>query len=420
MAIRWIIRGERGFGLIELLVLIVVTGILVSIAMQSMDVAIEDARRVRTEREMEALARAIVGDPSIASSGARSDLGYVGDVGAFPPDLNALYRNPGAYATWAGPYLPPGYIQDSIGYKTDEWGQLYGYSGGITITSVGGGATITKKLADAASDYLLNSTRGLIKDINDSVPRSAYMDSVDIELSIPDGMGSMSTIAGNPDAAGSFAFDSLPVGRHALRIIYTPEADTILRYLTILPRHKSNPPPEYFFATAHFSAPAGGGCSGGGSVTLRPMGPGSTTNLAADGCAANWQCVDEAVADDNSSYVESAGTTYASDTYETGNPADTSCTIASVSVWARARRFVKDAYARVALRTYGSDYEGSEEALSDSYVDYSSQWTLNPATGAAWTWSEINAFQIGVSLRSVKATHPARCTQVWVVVDYMN
>jgi hypothetical protein len=44
----------------------------------------------------------------------------------------------------------------------------------------------------------------------------------------------------------------LPVGTHLLRCIYTPVPDTILNYVTILPRHKSTR--EYKFAFDYFTA----------------------------------------------------------------------------------------------------------------------------------------------------------------------
>lgn len=405
--------GQRGFGLIELLIIIVVVGIMLSVAMQSVTVAIEDARRIKTEREMTVLDHAIVGEPSISTDGTRSDFGYVGDIGAFPSDLSALQSNPGGYATWDGPYLKADYAQDSIGPVTDEWGQTYNYSGGITLTSTGSGQTITRKIASATTDYLFNSLRGVIKDVNDSVPRIEFMDSVNIEMTVPNGFGGTTTKSASPDAAGYFSFDSLSVGRHPLRIIFTPQADTLKRNLTILPRHKSSPLPEYYFASAWFSS-AASGCS---SDSLQPSGIGSTTSLASTGCGSNWQCVDETTADDDATYVMSTGTGYLTDTYATGNPVDTTCTINSVTVWIRARRFVKDAFAKVVLRSGGIDYKAAEETLGDVYADYSNQWSLNPATGSTWTWPEIEAIQIGVSLQATKATHPARCTQVWVVVE---
>lgn len=246
-------RNRDGFSLIELTVIIVIIGILVAVAMKSMTTVTEDVRRVKTEQEMEQLARAIVGDPDITTAGARSDFGYVGDIGAFPPNLTALVTNPGL-GTWDGPYLPTGFVQDSAGYRIDEWGQSYGYGGGITITSNGGGTSITKKIADAASDYLLNTFQAVIRDASDNPPGLIYIDSVTVRITIPDGAGSNLTKNYTPDSAGNFTLDSLPVGQHPLRIIYTPQVDTLLRYITVLPRQKSQPVPTYYFAVAYFSS----------------------------------------------------------------------------------------------------------------------------------------------------------------------
>jgi len=259
------LQKEQGFSLIELTIVIVVIGILVAVAMQSMTALVEDSRRVKTEREMEMLANAIVGNPSAMNGSLRSDFGYVGDIGAFPPNLQALYQNPGGYATWDGPYIPSGFTQDSTGFKTDEWGTLYGYSGGVTITSTGSGTTFTKKIADATSDYLLNTLNGTIKDANDSVPGPVYDDSVDIKVTIPNGSGNTVTKTYRPDSTGIFTLDSLPVGTYPLRIIYTPNVDTLFRYITILPRHRSNL--TYKFASGYFSS---GGSGPSGMLELVP------------------------------------------------------------------------------------------------------------------------------------------------------
>ncbi|MEA2031895.1 MAG: prepilin-type N-terminal cleavage/methylation domain-containing protein [candidate division Zixibacteria bacterium] len=240
---------QSGFSLIELVVVIVVIGILLSIAMQSMEGLVKDARLSKTEREMEMLAKAIVGNPDIAGGGGRSDFGYVGDIGAFPSNLQALYENPG-YGTWNGPYIPFGLTQDSTGFKIDEWGKAYTYSGGITITSTGSGTTISKKIADATSDYLLNTCNGTIKDANDSLPGATYADSINIKITIPDGSGSIIVKTYHPDSTGAFTLDSLPVNTHPLEIIYIPENDTLHRFLTIFPRHRSNK--HYRFAFDYF------------------------------------------------------------------------------------------------------------------------------------------------------------------------
>ena len=243
-------RGVSGFSLIELLIVIIALGVMASVAVNYMMPSVEDVRRARTEREMETLAKAIVGDPSLTQNSVRSDFGYVGDLGAFPPNLQALYENPGGYSTWDGPYIPSGYTQDSTGFKTDEWGAPYAYSGGTTITSPGGGSTITNTIAHASSDYLLNRFSGTVTDADSRQPGSDYADSVNIVINIPDGTGGTTIKTYQPDTTGSFTLDSLPVGRHPLDLVYQPASDTLHRYLTILPRHRSTH--TYAFAGSYF------------------------------------------------------------------------------------------------------------------------------------------------------------------------
>jgi hypothetical protein len=146
--------------------------------------------------------------------------------------------------------------QDTVGLKTDEWGASYNYSGGITITSTGSGSTITKKIADANSDYLRNTVYGTINDNSGTPPGTAQMDSIDINITIPNGAGSTTSKTYQPDANGSFTLDSIPAGTHPLRIIYTPNNDTLFRYVTIFPRHKSSL--SYKFAGNYFSGGGGG------------------------------------------------------------------------------------------------------------------------------------------------------------------
>jgi len=403
-----------GFSLIEVVVVIVVLGILAAVALQSMTASVDDIRRAETEREMEMLTHAIAGNPALYTAGARCDFGYIGDIGAFPPNLRALYANPGGFATWNGPYLPPGFVQDTSGYRLDAWGEPYQYSGGLTIASTGSGDVITRKVASASADYLSNSLSGVIRDVNDSIPGNKFMDSVDIVISVPDGLGGTTSRFASPDSSGAFTLTSLPVGTHPLRAVYLPTADTLLRYVTVLPRHRNDPPQQLRFISAHFSS-ATDPCSQ--PVILRPMGPGSLTELTGDGCSLNWQCVDEIVPDEDASCVESSSTVYLLDLYQMDDPIDTACGTASVTLHFRARRFVKDAFGKAVIRTGGALFEGPEESLVDDYSEYTVQWITNPNTGSPWTWPEITDIEIGVGLRTTKATHPPRCTQVWLTVE---
>ena len=251
------IRNQHGISLIELTIILVVVAILTAVAMKNMTTTVEDARRAKTEREMEMLANGIVGDPSTLSSNHRADFGYLGDVGAFPPNLSALKTNPG-YGTWNGPYIPAGYTEDTIGYRLDEWGNAYGYSGGLTITSSGHGTPIVKKIADATSDYLRNAYAGSVKDVSDSPPGSIMKDSVNVLVTMPNGLGGVSTKTYHPQASGLFMLDSIPVGQHPLTVIFVPQHDTLKRAITILPRQQTSTPGIYKFAQPYFTgAPTG-------------------------------------------------------------------------------------------------------------------------------------------------------------------
>jgi type II secretory pathway pseudopilin PulG len=404
-------RGVSGFSLIELLIIIIALGIMASVAVNYMMPSVEDIRRVRTEREMETLAKAIVGDPGRTQNSVRSDFGYVGDVGAFPPNLQALYENPGGLSTWDGPYIPSGYTQDSTGFKTDEWGAPYTYSGGTTITSPGGGSTITKTIADATTDYLLNTISGTILDSAGNVPGTTYLNSVDVVISFPDGSGGTANKTYNPDSTGSFILDSIPVGLHLLKIVYTPDDDTLTRYLTVLPRHRSRP--SYRFASAYFTSP-----TAPGSMILRPDGAGSLTNLTSSGCSGNYQCVNESSSDDDATIVIRAAGSYSEDVYSLDDPVIGSGTIDSVTVYCRARKTKNQGSIIVRVYVNSTSYGVAAQNLTDSYADYFEIWTTNPATGSPWTWVEINNLQAGLRLSGQNSNWPAYCTQIWVVVDY--
>lgn len=151
---------------------------------------------------------------------------------------------------------------------------------------------------------------------------------------------------------------------------------------------------------------------------MRPTGAGATTNIQSQEPAsgAHWDKVDEASQDGDTTHIYHATNSYSTDTYATADSGVSSGTINYV----RAYMCVYGAdttHAKTTLRTNSTDYLGVEKVLSTSYLTYYTEYTTNPNTSNAWTWAEIDAMEIGVSLDG-DGVNTARCTQVYVIVNY--
>jgi type II secretory pathway pseudopilin PulG len=226
---------EAGFTLIELVLIIVIIGIVATIAMRSMQPAVDQSRVDATMKEMEALAEAIVGNSDLVSDGMRSDFGYVGDVGTLPPSLDALVSNPGGYGTWKGPYLLNDFVENPNDFKEDAWGNPYGFSGGVIITSTGNGTPITRQFAGSVGDLIANTVNGNIYDGLGAIPGDSASN-VSVIIYYPDGGGGMTSRLVNPSASGQFSFaGAIPIGNHLIRAVYSSADDTTSEYITVLP-----------------------------------------------------------------------------------------------------------------------------------------------------------------------------------------
>jgi hypothetical protein len=150
--------------------------------------------------------------------------------------------------------------------------------------------------------------------------------------------------------------------------------------------------------------------------TLRPNAEGDELNLSQfPFTGQNYQKVDEAVPDEDTTYVNQSFLSWERDLYNL--PASSgSGTINDITVYIRCREYTIG-YAKVVIKASGTVDEGDQESLTTSYVYYDETWNLNPDDSAAWEWADIDALQIGVSLKSDTGDY-ARCTQVYVEVDY--
>lgn len=224
---------QAGFTLIEVVLVIVVTGIMVGVAMRGGKQIADSARSEETKQELEALSRAIIGNEMLENSGSRPDFGYVGDVGSMPSSLDDLVTNPGSYATWNGPYIQNRFTQSTDDYKRDAWNSLYSYSGGVTITSTGSGSNIVRNLAASTADLLINNVSGLILDVDGKPPGTTYKDSLTVRFIYPNGSGGTTTKIITPDAGGFFQIDSIPIGNQDIQVIYLPSSDTLRHFLSV-------------------------------------------------------------------------------------------------------------------------------------------------------------------------------------------
>ncbi|MFQ5498936.1 MAG: type II secretion system protein [Candidatus Zixiibacteriota bacterium] len=258
--------NQQGYSLVELLVVIIIIGVIASVAMRSMNTTHEASRTEQTKAELDQLAFAIAGDPALLSNGLRIDFGYVGDVGALPANLDALVTNPGGYATWKGPYLHDDFYASAAAteteFKVDGWGTLYTYAG-VTITSNGSGSPITRQIANSSADLLYNRIQAVILDFDRTPPGSVYKDSVKLVVTYPNGSGSTTTKESFPSADGSVQFDSIPIGPHQLSLVYLPNIDTVVRTAVV------NTGQTHYLEMQYYADVWGDTATGGGGSALQ-------------------------------------------------------------------------------------------------------------------------------------------------------
>lgn len=157
------------------------------------------------------------------------------------------------------------------------------------------------------------------------------------------------------------------------------------------------------------------------TLYLRPNAAGDETNLEHQypDSDYHWDKVDEATPDEATTCIYTHSGTYLRDLYGLEDTAETG-TINWIKVWMRCfSNGANQGRGKTAISTGGTVYDGSEEIVTWTWTDYSTQYTTNPKTEATWTWEELNALQAGVSLY-VGFSYGAYCTQVYIEVDYIQ
>ena len=136
-------KYEKGFSIIELVIVIVIIGVLAAVAIPKVGDYLGRTKENVTRSKMLTIKQALIGDPSARAGGVSTDKGYVGDVGYPPVQLPDLITKPAADPAWSR-YLGTGwngpYLNDdgSGSYLNDAWGNPLSYdAGNRTLTSYG-------------------------------------------------------------------------------------------------------------------------------------------------------------------------------------------------------------------------------------------------------------------------------------------
>ena len=139
---------NRGFTLVELVIVIVALGLIAAVGIPRIGGLITDSKVTVTKAELVELKKAIVGNSQLVAGNSLVSRGFEGDVGFAPSRLQDLAIKPDSIPGWDriqrlgwhGPYIDTANGE----YLTDAWGAAYSYDSGVrTIASSGSGETIT-------------------------------------------------------------------------------------------------------------------------------------------------------------------------------------------------------------------------------------------------------------------------------------
>src|SRR3990167_5197566 len=85
---------QSGFSLLEIITVLAIMGLMAG-ALTPLALHLINSKKAFTVRdEMQALKKAIIGDPLATQWGSEATFGYVGDIGSLPANLQDLYARP--------------------------------------------------------------------------------------------------------------------------------------------------------------------------------------------------------------------------------------------------------------------------------------------------------------------------------------
>ena len=242
-------NSDKGIILIELLIVLMIIGILITGAVKAWDVTIQQTKFTQTTKEINELCYAISGNPELYTEGSRTDFGYVADMGKIPDTLTDLVTPPVDSTNWHGPYIKNKFAENPNDYLQDAWGNYYIYNkDSLTITSYTTGSNLTpqtwihRKIAQAESLLIRNIVTGRVLDLLGNPP--GINDTfIRIYITYPynGDLGIFPELGQKPNSNGEYTISNIPQGNHKMFVIYdiTPSipdtTDFIEKYVCIYP-----------------------------------------------------------------------------------------------------------------------------------------------------------------------------------------
>ncbi|RMF85221.1 MAG: prepilin-type N-terminal cleavage/methylation domain-containing protein, partial [Nitrospirae bacterium] len=222
--------GSRaGFTLIEIIIVLAVISILAGAMVPNVVHQVDHRREEATREEMQAIYRAIVGDPRTGTGG------YLEDMGRLPPSLTDLVEQgsqpgyslqlAGVGMGWNGPYLSGGFSDES--WLTDAWGHPYTYdptTGEVTSAGRDGATGTADDLVLPESPITTSRPLAVVVEADSALaPGNAVTldgDTAQVFAYYADaGSQASMELVWSDHAFRTPAGSELPIGVHAIRVV---------------------------------------------------------------------------------------------------------------------------------------------------------------------------------------------------------
>lgn len=226
---------DRGFSLLEIIVVIIIMSVLSLVALQSFGNQAEKERFEATIAEMEQLKYAVSGNPDAIVDGIRTDFGYVGDVGDVPTVITQLVADP-LLGNWNGPYMRIDFQEDPDDYRYDAYGIAYDYDdNNLTFYSPGADATI--QVGNTYAELTSNTVRVFITDRDGYTPQASDLGNISVVLTLQSG----GTINGTVQAGGICTLTGVHIGNHVLTVTHSVLSETVPKRVSVNPGMTPSP-----------------------------------------------------------------------------------------------------------------------------------------------------------------------------------